>query len=109
MIIPNRIIPFPGFKAINLFGIIFIRKECKDKLTAVDINHECIHTAQMKELLYVFFYLIYLIEWLFQLIGSPRTAYWNLSFEREAYGNEKNLDYLKTRKHFAQWRSIGKL
>jgi len=28
-------------------------------------------------------------------------AYENICFEKEAYNNEKNLDYLKTRKHFS--------
>ena len=46
-IIYNKIIPFKGFLAINLFGFLFARK----KLTEVNINHEKIHTEQMKELL----------------------------------------------------------
>ena len=37
-IIYNNIIPFKGFKAINLFGIIFVRKGCK--MNNIDINHE---------------------------------------------------------------------
>jgi hypothetical protein len=28
-IIYNKIIPFPGYKAINLFGILFARKNAK--------------------------------------------------------------------------------
>jgi hypothetical protein len=40
-IIYNKIIPFVGYKAINLFGFIFARR----KLNSTDINHECIHTA----------------------------------------------------------------
>lgn len=41
MIVKNKIIPFNGFKAINLFGIIFVKKN----LNNIDINHERIHTA----------------------------------------------------------------
>lgn len=108
MIIPSSIIPPKGFKAINLFGIIFVRKERKDDLTTIDLNHEAIHTAQMKELLYVFFYLLYVLEWLYRLLVSPRTAYRGLSFEKEAYDNQNNLSYLKHRKHFAQWRNLKK-
>ncbi len=52
-VIYNNIIPFKGFKAINLFGIVFAR--CW--LTLQDLNHEAIHTQQMKEMLYVFFYI----------------------------------------------------
>jgi len=31
-------------------------------------------------------------------------GYRNISFEKEAYNNDNNLDYLKTRKWFAMWR-----
>ena len=100
----NNIIPFPGFYAINLFGILFVRKDLMDKMDKSDYNHEAIHTAQMKELLYVGFYLAYLFEWFYRLVFHTKTAYMGISFEREAYENEENLKYLDTRKHFAQWR-----
>lgn len=44
MIIYNNIIPFKGFDAINLFGVIFARKEYGELSDKV-INHEKIHTA----------------------------------------------------------------
>lgn len=75
-----------------------------DNAKEKDYNHEAIHTAQMKELLYVFFYVIYFLEWLYRLVFHTKTAYIGISFEREAYENEENLKYLDTRKHFAQWR-----
>lgn len=97
-IIYNNIIPFKGFKAINLFGIIFARKQ----LNQIDINHENIHTAQMKELLYIGFYIWYLIEWILRLIlvKDSMKAYKMISFEVEAYKEQDNLDYLRNRKHF---------
>lgn len=105
-IIRNNIIPFKGYKAMNLFGILFVREDAK--LTEVDINHEAIHSAQFKELLWIFYYPIYLIEWLIRVLFSKdrftHKAYRNISFEQEAYKNEDNLDYLKTRKLFAMWR-----
>lgn len=107
IIIYNKIIPFKGFKAINLFGILFVREECKGRITPVTINHESIHTEQMKELLFIPFYLIYFLEWLFKVIfvyPFSHKAYKNISFEKEAFGNEENFDYLKTRKHYAMWR-----
>jgi hypothetical protein len=42
-LIYNNIIPFKGFKAINLFGLCFVRKGMK--MFEKDINHESIHTA----------------------------------------------------------------
>ena len=70
---------------------------------SVDINHESIHTAQMKEMLYVFFYLWYVIEWLVRLVRyrNAHTAYRNIGFEREAYMNQGNMGYLQGRGRYA--------
>lgn len=99
IIIKNKIIPFgKHFFAINLFGILFAKGEC-DKIT---INHESIHTAQIKELLYIFFYLLYVIEWLIRVIqyrGCIK-GYQNISFEREAYTHQHDLEYLGKRRRF---------
>lgn len=76
-VIYNNIIPFKGFKAINLFGVLFVRKGCA--MSEGDFNHERIHTAQMKEMLYVGFYVWYLIEWIIRLFGKGN-AYRNISF-----------------------------
>lgn len=81
MVIYNKLIPFEGFKAINLFGIIFARKPLSSK----DLVHEWVHTQQMKELLYIGFYLIYLIEWVVRLFINGKQAYNKISFEQEAY------------------------
>lgn len=109
IIIKNNIIPFSGFLAINIFGILFVREEYwksrNDNAKKTTLNHESIHTAQMKELLYVFFYIIYFFEWIVRLFINGKNAYDNISFEKEAYFNQNDLDYLKTRKHYAQWRT----
>lgn len=97
-IIRNKYIPFPGYKAINLFGILFVKNNAK--IDEVTINHESIHTAQMRELLYIPFYLFYVIEWLIRLIQfrNGYMAYRNISFEREAYQNQEDMHYLKGRR-----------
>ena len=105
----NRFIPFKGFMAINLFGVLFVRKEYEDDMNEhaevknIVINHESIHTAQMKELWFIGFYLMYLFYYLFLLAktGNARTAYLEIPFEAEAYANERQADYLATRKRFA--------
>lgn len=104
-IVYNKIIPFPGYKFINLFGILFAHKGVKIK--EQDITHESIHTKQMKELLYVGFYLAYMFEYLGKSIWyrNFKKAYKNLSFEKEAYEHQDDPEYLKTRKHYAQWRT----
>ncbi len=98
-IIKNKIIPFgKNFYALNLFGVVFAKGTCEQ----VTINHESIHTVQMKECGYLFFYVIYLIEWLIRIVqyGGYTKGYYNISFEREAYANHYNLNYLHTRKRY---------
>lgn len=105
-IIYNRWIPVKGFRAMNIFGVIFARKEFEE-LSKRTLNHEAIHTAQMKELLYVFFYLWYGVEWLVKLFRYGRKgAYRNISFEREAYTHQYDYDYLSKRKYYAWWKMI---
>lgn len=103
-IIYNRFIPFKGFLAINLFGTLFVRVEKgypNPSISKRTINHESIHTEQMKELGYIFFYIWYFIEWLVRLITNTSSAYRSISFEKEAYNNEGNYEYLKHRKRYS--------
>ena len=103
-VVQNRFIPFKGFIAINLFGIIFTRD--KSKLNDYIYNHEAIHTKQLLESGIIFFYIIYLIEWLIKLIIYKSQAYKHLSFEVEAYNNMYNLNYLTSRKKYAWLKYI---
>ena len=100
-IIRNNIIPFTGFKAVNLFGVLFVRGD--SRITDSTINHERIHSAQWRELLYIGFLLWYVLEWLVRLIQYRNfdKAYRNISFEREAYANKNYSDYLNERKLFS--------
>lgn len=110
-IIRNNFIPVKGFKAINLFGILFVRGK-SGKISERCLRHEYIHTMQMREMLYVPFYLWYGIEYVIRFIGwsfekKPcDKPYDRMSFEREAYCNEHDVDYPKTRKHFSWLKYI---
>lgn len=91
----------PAGVCLNLFGTFWARD-----ISWIDryvVNHERIHTAQQRELLFILFYLLYVIEWLFRLLQyrNSHKAYLNISFEREAYANGNNLDYLPSRRHYA--------
>lgn len=99
-IIKNKILPFGKFTAINLFGIIFTKNK---RLSAQTIRHETIHSYQMREFLFLFFYLWYIVEYIIRLIQYRdfMKAYYNISFEREAYRNDEKPEYLKTRKLFS--------
>lgn len=76
-------IPF-GANAISLmpFGI-FIKK---------GLNHENIHAKQQKEMLYIFFYIFYLIEYAVKIV-----LYLNVN-----KANQRDLNYTEKRK-FCKW------
>lgn len=108
-IIYNDIIPFKGYKCVNLFGVLFVRKG--KKLSYKDRLHEKIHTKQMQEMLYIPFYVWYLLEWLIKLPFykfKAHTTYRSISFEREAYIHEYFSFYPNSRKHFAWTKYIFK-
>lgn len=99
-IIHNKYFPFgKRYLAINVLGIVFT----KGPLSLKQIHHELIHTYQQRELLFFPFFIIYFIEWLFRLVQYHHLyqAYYNISFEREAYENQNNKDYLKSRKKYS--------
>ena len=100
-IIYNNIIPLKGFKALTVWPFIFVRKGAR--YTEVDDHHENIHCEQQKEMLVVFFFLWYIIEWLIRLIQyrNATTAYKNISFEREAYYHQAEAGYLEIRKPYS--------
>ncbi len=106
-IIYNNIIPFPGYKAINLFGVLFVRQTAV--IDEVTLNHESIHSGQWRELLYVGFLLWYAIEYLIRLIRLRKhhLAYRRISFEREAYAHQNNLEYVNKRKPYAFVKYMG--
>ena len=86
--------------AISLCGFVFSRGEINETTK----RHETIHFLQQCELLFIFFFLLYGIFWLIGLFTNKfdgASAYRSIPFEREAYANQKDLDYLpKTRKWF---------
>ncbi|MDE6282618.1 MAG: hypothetical protein K2L97_01355 [Muribaculaceae bacterium] len=93
---------------VNLFGTFWAADT--DWLDSYVINHERIHTAQQRELLFIPFYLLYLIEFCVRWCQyrNRDTAYRNISFEREAYTNGPNLDYLTHRPHYSWLRYLHK-
>ena len=72
------------------------------------VNHESIHIKQQEELLVIPFYILYVTEWFIKLFFYGKEAYYNISFEREAYSNDTNLNYLKERKMYSWIKRILK-
>lgn len=97
LIVTKYLIP-KGFRGLTTFPFIFVRYPA-DKGNLVFVNHEKIHLRQQLELLIFPFFIWYFLEYLVRLVQyrNRHLAYRNISFEREAYDNELNLAYLKSR------------
>ncbi len=102
MIFISKYIVPKGFVGLTLYPFIFLKNKTLKEDTTL-INHERIHLKQQLELCILAFYLWYLIEWFIKILvyKNAFSAYKNISFEREAYLNENDLDYLTTRKNWA--------
>lgn len=93
--------------AMAVYPFIFIkRKAYKNDLVLV--NHEKIHHRQQLELLIIPFYVIYFLNYIYNLVRfqSHHQAYMNIIFEKEAYAQEKDLYYLNNRKTFASFKRL---
>ena len=121
--IVNNILPFKGFVAFTSWPFIFVRKDEEAKFDKVASNHESIHGEQQIEMVVIglllalvvflitlslwslllipIYFWWYLIEWLLRSVFGSGNAYRNISFEREAYANEKDLYYIHERDMFA--------
>lgn len=99
IVIASKYLVPKGYIGITLYPFIFVR-EAKLVQHALLLNHERIHLRQQAELLIVPFYIWYVVEYLIRLLHykNKKQAYRNISFEREAYANEDNSGYSKTRK-----------
>ena len=108
-IIENKWIPFRGFSAVNLFGVLFVRKGVE--VTDTMIRHEEIHTMQMRETAYVGFYLWYAIEGLWKCLANGKKGYYRISFEQEAYmyDHYKANTYKAIRQPFAWLEFVNKV
>ena len=98
MILISKYLVPKGYRGIALFPFIVLRQS-RMKDDPVLINHEKIHLRQQLELLVIPFFIWYGLEFLIRYLKyrNWRMAYSTISFEREAYKNEKDLNYLKSR------------
>jgi hypothetical protein len=97
LIVAKYLIP-KGYRGLAIFPFVFV-KYALDKENLVFVNHEKIHLRQQIELFFLPFFLWYSLEFLVRFIQykNSNLAYMNISFEREAYINEKNMEYTKQR------------
>lgn len=98
---------FNYYTGLSFFIFIWISKLTKDEVTLV--RHEKIHFLQQVELLFIFHWLFYAY---FYIAARSKghghyAAYRHNPFELEAYSNEGDATYLKTRKSFAWIQHIA--
>lgn len=93
---------YRNYVGLTFWPFIFLKNNAL-KEDVFLVNHERIHLEQQKELLILPFYFLYITEWLLKSVYyfNSYKAYKNISFEREAYYNERNLNYIKNRKVFS--------
>lgn len=124
MVIRNKYLPLGDFKVMNILGFLFVREEVEVSPTI--LRHEAIHTRQQREILVlsliialpfaswwsipialVMPFILYVLAWLVALALPPYdSAYKDTPFEREAYANQHNPNYLDSRPWFAVVRYI---
>lgn len=93
-------IRFRKIHGIALWPFVLVRGTKPHKIL---LNHERIHLRQQVEMLVVFFYIWYVLEWFYYFMKYKNwwRAYYQISFEREAYLHENDLEYLKNRRFWA--------
>jgi len=96
-------------RAIAIYPFILVRS--KEVIEPWILNHEKIHLQQQRELLIIGFFILALVEALYALIykrSSLFETYLWQSAEQEAFLNQNNFEYLKTRKMWSQFQYLKK-
>jgi hypothetical protein len=98
-------IPFLWVEAMAFFPFILLKHKSPSRFL---INHERIHLKQQLELGLIVFYLWYFAEYFIRLLQYKKhyLAYLHISFEREAFQNQADLDYLQKRPFWAFWKYL---
>ena len=99
IVVVNKYLLAKGFHAISLWPFVILKHKALAK-APVFMNHERIHLSQQIKMLLLSFYLWYSLEFLLRWyqFKNPYLAYKNISFEREAYANESDLNYVRKRR-----------
>lgn len=113
-----------NFSTITLAAWVCTKYKSKEEMPQWMRNHECTHARQWVEcmlasgviiwalilfagisawwfmLSFLMFYILYVLEYLIKLIPYGCDAYRNISFEREAYSNQYDSNYLENGDYF---------
>jgi len=102
MILVFKHVFYKSYVGLSFWPFIIVKHDVLKEDTVL-INHERIHLKQQLELLILPFYVLYVSEWLLRSLVYMDfyKGYQNISFEREAYYNEHDLDYPRKRHFFS--------
>lgn len=102
LILQSRYLIPKGFSGLTIFPFVIVSTKV-DLTNKILLNHERIHLRQQLELAILPFFIWYFIEYLLRLLQfrNKRKAYRNISFEREAYENERNMQYFTKRRFWS--------
>ena len=91
------------FTPITIWAISFgVFVWCRGILSERVKRHETIHFQQQLELAFVFQWFLYVAFWSLGMLKyrDGKKAYRENPFEREAFSNDRDLDYLATRPRY---------
>ena len=106
------VVPRWFFPASCMGPVIVIRE--RDYNAAV-ANHEYIHYLQQKEMLFIFAYIMYIVEFICKFFyyfnirdfrRGLKNAYINVSFEREAHSMQPMIGYCGHRKAYSHFYCV---
>ena len=91
------------FPAMCIWPFVIIRPENNIPPVRDIMNHERIHGRQQLEMLWIFFFIWYVLEFFVRLMiyRNFMRAYQELAHEKEAYMNDDDPEYYKTRKPYS--------
>jgi len=90
--------------AITIGPLVFSRGVMSERK-----NHEAIHWQQYIDCGIIGFIILYYLFYAVNLLRykDGQTAYYMIPFEKEAYDNDENLNYLDNRKRFSWLNNNG--
>lgn len=99
----SNIVLRKGYTAACIWPFLLVRTGVDISARKDIINHEHIHARQQLEMLWLFFFIWYITEYIVKLIRyrDQYKAYRSLAHEKEAYANDSDPDYLHNRKAYS--------
>jgi hypothetical protein len=99
MILINKYLIPDGYNSVAIYPFIILKDEVL-RYNQTLINHNKIHLAQQKELWVVGYFILYFLNWIFNIVFEPCSTSEHIIFEQEANEYQNYLPYLENRRKF---------